>query len=100
MEDQGKVKGVRFVFDDSDGRAWGWLLIIHKDLRDKGVGTKLFKYTAKKLKEKGFRKLYAECSAESKTALNWHLKVGYKKIGTFRDWFGKGHHAIVFDYDL
>ncbi len=100
MEDSGKLIGARFIYDDSDGRAWGWILAIEPDLRRKGIGSLLFYETAKRLKKQGFRKLYAECSVRNKPSITWHLKLGYKKAGIFRDWYGKGHHAVFFDYNL
>lgn len=100
LEIDGKVEGVRFVFDDSDGRGWGWLLILDPKFRRKGLGSKLFLYTAKELKKKGFRKIYADCSVKNHISINWHFKVGYRIAGVFRDWHGKGADAIVFDYDL
>lgn len=91
---------MRFVFDDSGGRAWGWLIILDPKLRRNGLGSELFFYTAKKLKRMGFRKMYADCSVKNRVSINWHFKVGYRIAGVFRDWYGKGSDAVVFDYDL
>lgn len=95
-----KIEGVRFVFDDSGGRAWGWLIILDPKFRRMGLGSKLFFYTAKKLKKMGFRKVYADCSVKNHVSVNWHFKVGYRIAGVFRDWYGKGADAVIFDYDL
>jgi GNAT superfamily N-acetyltransferase len=100
IEHAGKIKGVRLVDDDSDGRAWGWLLVMDKGLRHRGVGSWFFRDTVKKLRRMGFRKLYAECSAKDKDAIDWHLKVGYRMQGVLHDWFGRGHDAIIFDFEL
>lgn len=100
IEIGGKIEGVRFVFDDSGDRAWGWLIILDPKLRRKGLGSKLFFYTAKKLKKMGFRKVYADCSVKNHVSINWHFKVGYRMSGVFRDWYEKGADAVVFDYDL
>lgn len=100
LEIGGRIEGVRFVYDDSDGRAWGWLLILDPKFRRKGLGLKLFLYTAKKLKQMGFRKIYCECGAKNLASINWHFKTGYNLVGVFRDWYGKGLDAVVFDYDL
>ncbi len=100
LEIRGKIEGVRFVFDDSGDRAWGWLIIIDPKFRRNGLGSELFFYTAKKLKQMGFRKIYADCSVKNHVSINWHFKVGYRMSGIFRDWYVKGADAVVFDYDL
>ncbi|MFZ3077525.1 MAG: GNAT family N-acetyltransferase [Candidatus Aenigmatarchaeota archaeon] len=100
LEVDGKIEGVRFGLADLGGRAWGWILVIDKEMRRKGFGTKLFLYTAKKLKRMGYRKLYADCSTKNQPSIKWHLKMGYNMSGVFRDWYAKGADAIIFDYDL
>jgi len=100
LEIGGVIEGARFIADDTDGRAWGWLLIMDKHYRREGLGSKFFLYTAKRLKQLGFRKIYGECHATNQVSIEWHLKIGYKLVGVFRDWYGKGNDAVVFDYDL
>lgn len=99
-EVDGKLVGFRFVWDDTDGRAWGWTIYIEKPWRGQGLGTELFMRTAKLLKKQGFRKMYAETYLTDRLAIKWHRKVGYKRIGTFPDWYGPDEHAAVFCYDL
>jgi len=39
-------------------------------------------------------------SLKNKGSVKWRLSVGYRKIAVLPDWYDKGDHAVLFDYDF
>lgn len=100
LEIEDRVEGARFVFDEWNKNLWGWVILVSEPLRGRGYGTLLFEKTRKILKRRHYRKLFSDVAVEDLPSIRWHRKRGYERVGTFKDWFGKGKDAIIFSIDL
>jgi L-amino acid N-acyltransferase YncA len=101
LEDKGKIIGARLFLENCGKKTvWGWLVIIEKHHRHHHLGTLLFEKTCQELRKLGFRRILTDVEADNKISINWHKKVGYKRIGRVRDWFDEGVDAIIFKKDI
>lgn len=73
------------------------ILWVKENYRNKGIGTKILKYTEKVAKEKGA--YIAMVDTFDFQAENFYLKNGYKPIGEMTG-FPKGHRRIYFSKTL
>jgi ribosomal protein S18 acetylase RimI-like enzyme len=100
LDDKDKVIGAYFVADEFNGRAWTWFVAIDPKYRKLGLGKKIVNVVAKKLKTMGFYRLYSDTELSNTSAINFHLKIGFRIDGIFSDWYGPGHHSIIFSREL
>jgi ribosomal protein S18 acetylase RimI-like enzyme len=100
LEINGKVEGARFIRHEWGKVLWGWLILVSPNYRRHNYGTVLFNRTRKILKKQGYEKLFSEVAMDDIPSIKWHKKIGYKKVGVFKDWLGKGKDAIIFGIDL
>ena len=97
LEYKGSVIGSR-LFCEYEGRdAWGWLIIIKSGMRHHHLGSTLFDYCCKQLKERGFKRIITDVSTKNKASMGWHKKMGYRKLGVVKDWYGRGKSAIILE---
>jgi len=64
--------------------------------RRKGVGMKLLKDLELKFKEMGVDSCYLEVRADNKAARRLYRSLGYKRVRTLKDYYGRGVHGIQF----
>lgn len=96
LEDRKEIIGARMFSEAGGGTAWGWLILIRSNLRNNRLGMFLFDECCKRLKGKGFNRIVTDVSKRNVSSIKWHKKAGYERLGTVKDWFYKGHDAIIF----
>ncbi len=100
MENEGKVLGARLTCETWATTAWGWLVAIRKDLRHQHLGTFLFDETCRLLKRQGMTRIMTDVYTGNGVSVNWHRKMGYRRLGLVKDWFDNGKDAIIFCKEL
>jgi len=100
LEEDRKILGARLVCECYGKSVWGWLMLINKDKRHEHLGTFLFDETCKLLKKKGFGRIVTDVYTKNTASVNWHRKMGYRKLGLVKDWFDNGKDAMIFCKDL
>jgi len=100
LEINDRVEGAHFVLEEWDKNVWGWVILISKPFRQKGYGTLLFEETIKMLKKRHYQKMFADVAVGDIPSLKWHKRLGFKRLGIFEDWLGKGKDAIIFSVDI
>ncbi len=99
-DDGGKIGGTAIFQCEGDGRAWTWMIYVRNDLQKKGYGTVFLKALEKELKQKGYRKLYADVTVGDTPSILFHVKNGFKISGVFPDWHGKRKDALILHKNL
>ena len=100
LEENKKAVGAYFVADEFNGRAWTWFVAVSSEYRKRGLGKMIIDVVSKKLKKMGFYRLYSDAELSNSSAINFHLKIGFRIDGIFSDWYGPGHHSIIFSKEL
>ena len=65
--------GVEYGYNEYNG--------IRSDLKGKGIGTMLYKYIEREARKNGCKYLMSDTSTQAESAVNYHLKNGFKIIG-------------------
>ena len=100
LEDGGKLIGARLTCEAWGTTAWGWLVVIRREMRRNHLGTFLFDETCRLLKKQGMSRIMTDVYIRNKVSVAWHRKMGYRELGVVKDWFDKGKSAIIFCKDI
>jgi ribosomal protein S18 acetylase RimI-like enzyme len=76
-----QIGWIELDYEKWNNRMRIWELLIKKEHRGKGIGTRLMKYAIKLAKEKGARMLVLETQSCNVKAIQFYLKNGYELIG-------------------
>ncbi len=68
---------------------------VHPSHRRMGIGTALLEQIEKIFVEKGVENCYLEAREDNVAALNLYLKLGYRKVGSLKNYY-KDAHGILF----
>lgn len=72
---------IELGYDRWNNRMRIWELLVKKNHRTKGIGTKLIKHAIDMAKQKGARMLVLETQSDNATAIRFYLKQGFNLIG-------------------
>ncbi|MGB9960086.1 MAG: ribosomal protein S18-alanine N-acetyltransferase [Candidatus Bathyarchaeales archaeon] len=69
---------------------------VHPSYRRMGIGTALLEQIERIFVEKGVENCYLEAREDNVAALNLYLKLGYRKVGSLKNYY-KDAHGILFE---
>jgi ribosomal-protein-alanine N-acetyltransferase len=75
-------------------------IAVHPNFRRKGIGTKLWGELLKLFKNNNVKIARLEVRKSNSIAQNFYKKIGFKKIGTIKNYYENGEDAIVMVYEL
>jgi ribosomal protein S18 acetylase RimI-like enzyme len=76
-----QIGWIQLGYEKWNNRIRVWEILIKKEHRQKGIGTKLMRHAIKLAKEKGARMLILETQSCNTKAIQFYLKHGYELIG-------------------
>lgn len=86
-EREGKIEGYAYVHRYLERAAYQWdvevTVYLSDAVRGSGIGAKLYAAMEKLLQLQGIINLYACITSSNQASINFHVKTGYKMVGTF-----------------
>jgi ribosomal protein S18 acetylase RimI-like enzyme len=76
-----QIGWIELGYQKWNNRVRVWELLVKKEHRGRGIGTKLMQHAIKQAKEKGARMLVLETQSCNVKAIRFYLKHGYQLIG-------------------
>lgn len=82
----------------TDGTHNLYLIAVHKDFRDTGIGAALILHVEELLRERGIRILLVETSGlpDFERTRAFYLKCNYTKEAVIRDFYKEGEDKVIF----
>lgn len=107
FEDDNKVVGYATFGSFRDWPAFKYTIehsvYVHKDYRNRGIGTKLLKELIKIADEKGYATIVAAIDSLNENSIKIHEKIGFKYSGTVTKAgykFGKWLDLVFYQFEL
>ena len=80
VEVNGKMVGAIAVVEHSPQKAQLRWFILHPQFRSRGFGHDLFTEAMQYCRERGYKKVFLETTADQKTAIKMYMKAGFRKV--------------------
>lgn len=84
-EEAGQILGYAYAARPFERPAYSWCaepsIYLRPDARGRGIGAKLYAALEEILKRQGYCRLYAIITAENRSSLRFHEKMGYRSVG-------------------
>ena len=84
-----------FEFNEFDGFAHLYKILIKKEFQKKKLSSKLLNFTIKQLELRQVNSFYLEVAFENESAIALYEKFGFKRLNLKQNFYAKGHHAYA-----
>jgi len=78
---EGKVVGHAALFEMEHGRSYEYLIFVHQQYQDRGIGTALTEMIKELAKEMGFDQIWLTVATINRKAIHVYQKVGFCIVG-------------------
>lgn len=75
-------------------------LAVKKDIRNKGIGTRLLQEIIKQSKKFGARRIFVDMDINNEKVIDFYMKNDFVKAGTIKDFSEEGKTALILSKNL
>jgi ribosomal protein S18 acetylase RimI-like enzyme len=98
-KDKSGVKGWALLQPSKDRLLLNWIIVL-KEYREKGIGTKILDYIKKYAKRKKFRGISVNTGSKTFWARKFYEKNNFKKVGSVKNYYKFDKKQIFYWYEI